>query len=127
MVHKLETQPSGQIRLRFTLQGIHTADFMGIPPTGAAVSIEGTYTFRELTGGILETWSGWNPLGLREKLDSHRTQTRVVSPKTEVEGKAGATSQWWKRLSASIPRRLRFVYDLLLPRFTRGRSGAVRN
>jgi hypothetical protein len=117
VVHKLEVQPSGEIRLRFTLEGIHTGDFMGISPTGAAVSIAGSYTFQELPGGVRETWSGWNPLALREKLDSHRTQTRVLSLTTEVEEKAAATCHWWKRLSAAIPRLLRPVHDLLLPRF----------
>jgi hypothetical protein len=104
VVHEFEDQPSGEIRLRFTLQGIHTGDFMGISPTGAAVNIEGIYTFQEQRGGVLETLSGWNPLALREKLDRHRTRTRVVSSTIQVEVKAAAaTRHWWKRLSAAIP------------------------
>lgn len=119
VVHKLEARPSGEIRFRFALEAIHTGDFMGISPTGVAVSIEGSYTFQELTGGMRETWSGWNPLALQEKLDRHRTKTRVVVPTTEVKGKAVATGRWWSRLSAAIPRLSRPVRYLLRPRFNR--------
>jgi steroid delta-isomerase-like uncharacterized protein len=49
---------------RFTLQGTHLGDFMGIAPTGRAVSWSGIAIYRLDGGKIVECWVEANLLGL---------------------------------------------------------------
>ncbi|MDH3731475.1 MAG: ester cyclase [Acidimicrobiia bacterium] len=49
---------------RYQARGTHGGDFMGIPPTGNAVSFEGICLQRLSGGRIAESWNYWDALGL---------------------------------------------------------------
>ncbi len=51
---------------RFTLTGTHTADFMGIPPSGKTLTLTGLTMGRIANGQIAEDWEGADWLGWRQ-------------------------------------------------------------
>lgn len=53
---------------RTTIQGTHTGDFLGIPPTGKGVSVN-DFTLLQITGGkIVEWWYECNLLKVMQQL-----------------------------------------------------------
>ena len=57
-----------KVSCRFTSHGTHTGEFMGVPPTGKAVSMTGIEIFRIKDGKIAELWGEANLMGLAQHL-----------------------------------------------------------
>jgi len=53
---------------RWTLQGTHTAPFMGIPPTNTKVEFSGTTIVRMEDGKLAERWSNVDMMRLLQQL-----------------------------------------------------------
>jgi steroid delta-isomerase-like uncharacterized protein len=52
---------------RYTSQGTHKGDFMGIAPTGKSITITGIEINRIASGKIVEGWSNFDMLGLLQQ------------------------------------------------------------
>jgi steroid delta-isomerase-like uncharacterized protein len=57
-----------KVTARFTARGIHKGEFMGLPPTGKAISMTGIEIFRVKEGKIAELWGEVNLMGLMQQL-----------------------------------------------------------
>ncbi len=57
-----------KVAVRVTLRGTHRGSFMGLPPTGAAVTSAETIVFRVLAGKVVETWASRDDLGMMRQL-----------------------------------------------------------
>lgn len=57
-----------RVAVRWTGSGIHTADVMGIRPTGKAVRVDAISVFRIADGKIAESWEVWDTLGFLQQL-----------------------------------------------------------
>jgi steroid delta-isomerase-like uncharacterized protein len=53
---------------RFTFRATHQGDFMGIPPTGKAVTVTGIYISRLSGGKFVEDWRQVDDLGWLQQL-----------------------------------------------------------
>ena len=53
---------------RYTARGRHTADFMGVPPTGRDVTVSGICISRCSEGRIVEEWDMWDALGALQQV-----------------------------------------------------------
>jgi predicted ester cyclase len=51
-----------KVVVEVTIRGTHSGEFLGISPTGQAVTAEGVETFRIARGKIVEGWSRFGPL-----------------------------------------------------------------
>lgn len=61
----LQTVANGtQLCLQFRMTGSHQGDFMGIPPRGNPMSVEGITILRFENGRCVERWSETDMLGL---------------------------------------------------------------
>ena len=54
--------------VRWRMQGTHTADLFGIPPTGRQVTVKGISVVRADGGQIAEDWVSEDGLGLMQQL-----------------------------------------------------------
>lgn len=57
-----------QVVARVTFSGTHTADFMGIPPSGKRQSCTGVQWARVRDGKISELWGEFDQLGLLQRM-----------------------------------------------------------
>ncbi|MDD4138018.1 MAG: ester cyclase, partial [Methanoregula sp.] len=57
-----------RVTARFTARGIHKGEFMGLPPTGKAITMTGIEIFRIKDGKIAELWGEANLMGLMQQL-----------------------------------------------------------
>ena len=53
---------------RFTVRFTHQGEFMGVAPTGKAITFSGTDTYRIAGGKLAECWSNIDWLGFRQQL-----------------------------------------------------------
>jgi ketosteroid isomerase-like protein len=53
---------------RFTARGTHNGDFMGVSPTGKAITLTAIEIFRLREGKIAELWGEVNLMGLMQQL-----------------------------------------------------------
>lgn len=53
---------------RLNVNGIHEAEFRGVPPTGTRVSFSAHYFFRFMDGRIVERWTNFDRLGVMVQL-----------------------------------------------------------
>jgi steroid delta-isomerase-like uncharacterized protein len=53
---------------RFTARGTHNGEFMGVPPTGKAITLTAIEIFRIKDGKIAELWGEVNMMGLMQQL-----------------------------------------------------------
>ena len=53
---------------RFTARGTHKGEFMGVPPTGKAITLTAIEIFRIKDGKIAELWGEVNLMGLMHQL-----------------------------------------------------------
>lgn len=53
-----------RVAARFTFRGRHVAEFMGVPPSNASVSMEGITITRFEGGKVAEEWLSIDVLGL---------------------------------------------------------------
>lgn len=49
---------------RFQMTGTHTGSFLGVPPTGRTVDVEGVAIHRFVGDRFVESWTVWDVLGL---------------------------------------------------------------
>jgi steroid delta-isomerase-like uncharacterized protein len=57
-----------KVTARFTAHGMHKGEFMGLPPTGKAITMTGIEIFRIKEGKIAELWGEANLMGLLQQL-----------------------------------------------------------
>lgn len=57
-----------KVTCRFTARGVHTGEFMGVPPTGKDITMTGIEIFRIDNGKIAELWGEANLIGLAQQL-----------------------------------------------------------
>jgi steroid delta-isomerase-like uncharacterized protein len=57
-----------EVVTRWTGQGTHEGELMGIPPTGAQVTVTGIQFDRVVDGEIQETWVNYDALGMMQQL-----------------------------------------------------------
>lgn len=72
-IHVLGQLAEGNcVATRYRVQGTHLGEFMGIPPTGKPIALEGI-TIDQLTHGrIAESWSSWDVPVLAAELVGER-------------------------------------------------------
>jgi steroid delta-isomerase-like uncharacterized protein len=54
--------------VRITLEGTHTGEGLGVPPSGGKVSIQGIVIVRVVDGQIIEAWNSYDQLGLLRQI-----------------------------------------------------------
>lgn len=54
--------------VRLVLQGTHTGNGLGVPPTGRKVRVTGLVMARMLEGQMVEAWNNWDQLGLLRQI-----------------------------------------------------------
>ncbi len=57
-----------KVACRWTVRGTHRGEFMGVPPTGKSVEIDGIEIARVEDGKFVEDWLLWDALGLLRQL-----------------------------------------------------------
>jgi ketosteroid isomerase-like protein len=57
-----------KVTARFTARGVHKGEFMGLPPTGKAITMTGIEIFRIKEEKIAELWGEANLMGLMQQL-----------------------------------------------------------
>ncbi|MFE0687422.1 ester cyclase [Streptomyces sp. JH002] len=56
------------VTTRWTVTGTHSGEYLGLEPTGRALTITGHTTFRFADGKIAEGWWNWDQLGVMSQL-----------------------------------------------------------
>ncbi len=62
---------------RWTAQGTHRGELMGIGPTGREVTVHGITISRISGGKVVESWSNWDALGMLVQLGAVPEPTRA--------------------------------------------------
>ena len=57
-----------RVVVRLTLDGTHTGDGLGVPPTGKKVHIRGIVILRFQGGRVVEAWNSYDQLGLLRQI-----------------------------------------------------------
>jgi len=57
-----------RVAVRWTGSGVHTADVMGLAPTGKPVRVDAISIFRIAGGKIAEGWEVWDTLGFLQQV-----------------------------------------------------------
>jgi steroid delta-isomerase-like uncharacterized protein len=57
-----------KLAVRWTVQGTHRGELLGIPPTGKPVRFSGISIYRLAAGKIAEQWEQWDRLPLLQQL-----------------------------------------------------------
>ena len=57
-----------RVAVRVILEGTHTGQGLGVPPTGRRVSIQGIIVLRMVDGQIVEAWNSYDQLGLLRQI-----------------------------------------------------------
>lgn len=57
-----------RVALRITIRGTHTGDFMGVAPTGRAVSFAAMNIYRMEQGRAVESWQLWDWAGALQQM-----------------------------------------------------------
>lgn len=68
--HRLEdlVAESDTVAVRLTLEGTHTGEFLGVPASGAHISVEGTAFLRVADGRITRLWGFLDQMGLMQQI-----------------------------------------------------------
>lgn len=53
---------------RYTLRGTHQGEFLGIPPTGNAITVSNIHIVRIVDGKIVEHWGHGDDMGMMRQL-----------------------------------------------------------
>ncbi len=53
---------------RYTLRGTHHGDFLGIPPSGNAITVSNIHIMRIVDGKIVEHWGHGDDMGMMRQL-----------------------------------------------------------
>jgi steroid delta-isomerase-like uncharacterized protein len=65
---------------RYTGQGTHQGEFLGVAPTGKGVELSGVTIHRISGGKIVEAWDFYDGLGLLRQLGAMPTSGEEVEP-----------------------------------------------
>jgi predicted ester cyclase len=57
-----------KVVVRYAINGTHTADFLGIPPTGKMIYMTGMSMYRVVDGKLTDGWVQYDQLGLMQQL-----------------------------------------------------------
>lgn len=57
-----------RVAMRWVVEGTHTGEYFGFPPTGKRVVFKGTEIVRFSQGKVAERWVNWDTLGLFQQL-----------------------------------------------------------
>jgi steroid delta-isomerase-like uncharacterized protein len=57
-----------KVAFRYTMEGTHRGDFMGMPPTGKPFSVTGMIFARIAGGKAVERWANLDTLGLMQQI-----------------------------------------------------------
>jgi|SRR5687768_2348689 len=57
-----------RVAVRITLEGTHTGNGLGVPPTGRKIRIQGAVIVRIVDGQIVEGWNSYDQLGLLRQI-----------------------------------------------------------
>ncbi len=57
-----------RVVVRYTFQGTHQGELLGIPPTGKSVIMTGISIYRVVNGLFTEIWESYDKLGLMQQL-----------------------------------------------------------
>lgn len=57
-----------KVAYRWSMQGTHTGEFLGIPPSGRRVSTSGIDIWRVEDGRMVEHWGAYDILGLMQQI-----------------------------------------------------------
>ncbi len=57
-----------KVVLRWRIEGTHTGDFLGVPPSGNKITLDITEIFRVESGQLVEAWDQWDRLGLMRQI-----------------------------------------------------------
>ena len=65
----LDTISEGnKVVLRWRIEGTHTGEFLGVPPSGNKIMLDVTEIFRVENGQLVEAWDQWDRLGLMRQI-----------------------------------------------------------
>lgn len=65
----LDTISEGnKVALRWRIEGTHTGEFLGVPPSGNKITLDVTEIFRIENGQLVEAWDQWDRLGLMRQI-----------------------------------------------------------
>ena len=72
MSHRIDDMiaEGDKVTVRFTLNGTHRGEFMGVPATGKSVSIPALALLRFEDGKVAELWGEFNGLGVMQQLEA---------------------------------------------------------
>ncbi len=65
-----------RVVIRMKIEGVQTGEFMGLPPTGRAISMSSINFVRCVDGLIVEQWNNYDALGMLQQLGA------IPSPQT---------------------------------------------
>jgi steroid delta-isomerase-like uncharacterized protein len=70
MEFKIEDQiaEDNKVVTRITIEGTHSGEFMGIPPTNKKFSIKGVSIWLMGEGKLVEEWVSWDTMGMMQQL-----------------------------------------------------------
>lgn len=57
-----------KVVVRYTVEGTHTQNFMGIPATNTPIRMTGMSMYRMIDGKLAEGWVQYDQLGLMQQL-----------------------------------------------------------
>jgi len=57
-----------RVAVRVTVEGTHSGQGLGVPPTGRRVSIQGIIILRLVDGQMVEAWNSYDQLGLLRQI-----------------------------------------------------------
>ena len=61
-----------KVATRFTISGVQTGEFAGIPPTGRRVAVTAISLHRVVDGQMQVSWLNWDALGLMQQLGASK-------------------------------------------------------
>lgn len=61
------------VATRYTAQGTHDSEFLGVPPTGRELTAAGICISRCRDGKVVEEWDLWDTLGVLEQMRAPST------------------------------------------------------
>jgi steroid delta-isomerase-like uncharacterized protein len=65
---KEQVAEGDMVATRWEARGTHTAEMMGIPPTGKEIIVAGMTITRIKDGKITEEWTNWDTLGMLQQI-----------------------------------------------------------
>jgi steroid delta-isomerase-like uncharacterized protein len=71
----------------WTISGTHRGEYVGVPPTGREISLEGITIHHIKNGKILDSYARWDVLGLMRQLGAFPSQPRMKEAASKAESR----------------------------------------